>query len=107
MESRSRGVLDTPHARGTTALGDEPGHDGNTLASSLRECSQLLLPGGRLALLLALLLLGAMAAVGASGESADHAMMSGNVTGDAADRGAFQAAFGVGRRDRSRLPAVG
>jgi hypothetical protein len=31
-----------------------------------------------------------MAAVGASGESADHAMMSGIVTGDAADRGAFR-----------------
>src|SRR6266849_10124366 len=78
-----------------------PGHDGNTLASSLRERSYLLLPGGRLPLRLARLLLGAMAAVGASGERADRAVMSGIVAGDAADHGAFQAAFCVGRRGGS------
>src|SRR6266849_3226365 len=78
-----------------------PGHDGNTLASSLRERSYLLLPGGRLSRRLARLLLGAIAAVGASGESADRAVMSGIVAGDAADHGAFQAALCVGRRGRS------
>jgi hypothetical protein len=56
---------------------------------------QLLLPGrrGRLALLLPLLFLGAVAAVEATGGGAEHAVMSGIVTGDAADHGAFQAAF--------------
>src|SRR5216684_3440410 len=66
-----------------------------------KDRSQLLLPGARLALLLALLHFRAVAAVGASGESADRAVMSGIVAGDAADHGAFQAAFCVGRRGGS------
>ena len=63
--------------------------------------SNLLLPGGHLPLRLARLLLGAMAAIGASGERADRAVMSGIMAGDAADHGAFQAAFCVGRRSGS------
>ncbi len=57
-----------------------------------------LLPRGRLALALALavLFVGAVAAVGAAGDGAEHAVMAGIMAGDAADRGAFQAAFGVG-----------
>jgi hypothetical protein len=84
----------------TWMAGTKPGHDENTVASFPGERSHLLLPGRRLALTLLLprLLLGAMAAVEASGGSAKHAVMAGIVTGDAADHGAFQAAFGVGRR---------
>src|SRR6266446_5568244 len=55
--------------------------------------SDLPLPGRRLALRPARLLLGAMAAISAAGERADGAVMSGIVAGDAADHGAFQAAF--------------
>src|SRR5713101_3393797 len=77
------------------------GHDesnGNTLPAFPKDRSQLLLSGGRPTLLLALLHFRAMAAVGASGERADRAVMSGIVAGDAADHGAFQAAFCVSRR---------
>jgi hypothetical protein len=49
-----------------------------------------------LALLLALLLLGAMAAIETAGGCAEHAVMASVVTGDAADRGALQAALGFG-----------
>jgi hypothetical protein len=65
------------------------------------ETLQLALVSGRLAwlgllLLLPGLFLGAMAAVGAAGDGADHAVMAGIVTGDAADHGALDAALGVG-----------
>src|SRR6185437_10693890 len=70
---------------------------------------QLLLPvrhpGLALLVLLAVLFVGAVAAVGAAGDGAEHAVVSGIVTGDAADRGALQAALGVRRRggnDRER-----
>ena len=49
-----------------------------------------------LALPLAGLFVGAVAAVGAAGDGAEHAVMAGIVAGDAADHGAFQAAFGGG-----------
>jgi hypothetical protein len=49
-----------------------------------------------LSVLLALLLIGAMAAIGASGNGPEHAMMTGIVTGDAADHGTLQAALGLG-----------
>ena len=59
---------------------------------------QLLLPGGPSGLLLSLTILfvRAVAAIGAAGDGADDAVMSGIVTGDAANHGAFQAALGVG-----------
>src|SRR3954452_19183695 len=69
----------------------------------LGERLQLLLPRRQLALALgltlrlAVLLVGAVAAVGAAGDGAEHAVMAGIMAGDAADHGAFQAAFGVGR----------
>jgi hypothetical protein len=47
---------------------------------------------------LPVLLVGAVAAVGATGDGAEHAMMAGIVTGDTADHGAFQAAFCIGGR---------
>src|SRR5277367_120395 len=50
-----------------------------------------------LVLLLARLLVGAMAAVGAAGNGAEHAVMAGIMPGNAADRGALQAALGLGR----------
>src|SRR3954452_17075535 len=65
----------------------------------LGERLQLLLPRRQLALALgltlrlAVLLVGAVAAVGAAGDGAEHAVMAGIMAGDAADRGAFQAAF--------------
>src|SRR5229473_647532 len=68
------------------------------LAMTDATALQLLLPRRRrpaLALLL-FLLLGAVAAVEAAGGGAEHAVMAGIVTGDAADRGAFQAAFCIG-----------
>ena len=43
-----------------------------------------------------------VAANEASGGGAEHAMMSGVMAGDAADRGALQAALGVGRTCRKR-----
>ena len=55
-----------------------------------------------LLLLLARLLLGVVTAVEAAGGGAEHAVMAGVVTGDAADRRPFQAALGVGRRQRNR-----
>jgi hypothetical protein len=70
------------------------------------RASHPLLPGGRLSapallwllpLLLPLLFVGAMAADEASGGGAEHAVMSRVMAGEAADRGAFQAALGVGR----------
>jgi hypothetical protein len=70
------------------------------------RASHPLLPGGGLTapalllllpLLLPLLLVGAMAAVEASGGGTEHAVMSRVMAGDAADRGAFQAALGDGR----------
>jgi hypothetical protein len=48
--------------------------------------------------LLPRLLLGAVAAVEATGGGAERAVMAGIVAGDPADYGAFQAAFGVGGR---------
>ena len=47
-------------------------------------------------MLLPRLLLGVVAAVGAAGDGAEHAMMAGIVTGNAAHRRALQAALGVG-----------
>ncbi len=47
-------------------------------------------------LLLALLLLGAMTPIEAAGGRTEHAMVTGVVTGDAADHGALQAALGLG-----------
>ena len=49
-----------------------------------------------LTLLLALLLLGAMTSIKATGSCAEYAVMAGIVTGDAADRGALQATLGFG-----------
>src|ERR1700761_1764315 len=80
---------DVPNGAGSSRAG------GSVLYLPLR----ILLRGGPLALLLLLLarlLLGAMAAIGAAGDGAEHAVMAGIVTGDAADRGALQAALGVG-----------
>src|SRR5258707_1069562 len=62
---------------------------------------QFLLPGRDPGLLLALLFIGAMAAIGATGDGAEHAVMSGIMTGDAADRGAPEATLGIGRRGGS------
>ena len=66
------------------------------------EILQLLLPGRRpglaLLVLLPVLFVGAVAAVGAAGDGAEHAVVAGIVTGDAADHGALQAALGVRRR---------
>ena len=75
---------------------------GLALRAPRNDVLHLLVSGGRLTalallLLLPLLLVGAMAAVEASGGGAEHAVMAGKVTGDAADHGAFQAALGVGR----------
>src|SRR3984893_4901058 len=79
--------------------GTKPGHD--EIHCSTGTTLQPLLPGGRRALALPpLLLVGAVAAVGAAGDSAKHAVMAGIVTGDTADHGAFQAAFGIGGRRR-------
>src|SRR6266404_2343885 len=78
--------------------------------ASTERALQLLLPGRRrlaLALLLLFLLLGAVAAVQAAGGGAEHAVMAGIVTGDAADRGAFQAAFCIGRRSRNQRQGGG
>jgi len=41
-------------------------------------------------------LLGVVAAIGAAGDGADHGMMAGIMTGDAADHRALQAALGIG-----------
>src|SRR5260370_14487187 len=73
--------------------------------ASTERALQLLVPGRRrlaLALLLLALLLGAVAAVEAAGGGAEHAVMAGIMTGDAADCGAFQAALGVGGRSRNQ-----
>ena len=53
---------------------------------------------------LQLLLLRVAAAVDAAGDGAEHAVMAGIVTGDAADRRALQAALGIGggRSQRKR-----
>ena len=65
--------------------------------------SLVCLAGGGLALaLLARLLLGVVPAVEAAGGGAEHAVVAGIVTGDAADRRPFQAALGVGGRRRNR-----
>src|SRR6185369_17143377 len=68
---------------------------------------QLLLPRGPSGLLLSLtvLFVGAVPAIGAAGDGADDAVMSGIVTGDAANHGAFQATLGISGRsgnDRQR-----
>jgi hypothetical protein len=65
---------------------------------------QLFLPGGRrrLTLLLAFLFLGLVATVEAAGGGAEQAVMAGIVTGNTANRGAFEAPLGVGRRDGCR-----
>jgi hypothetical protein len=39
-----------------------------------------------------------VAAIGAAGDGADHAMVPGIMTGDTADHGAFQTTLGVGGR---------
>src|SRR5258708_40208671 len=63
---------------------------------------QLLLPGRCLGLarlvVLVILFVGTVAAVGATGDGAEHAVVSGIMTGNAADHGALQAALGGGRR---------
>ena len=65
----------------------------NLAVIHLREQALMLL--GRL-LLLPLLLLGAMATVEAAGSGTKHAVMTGIMTGDAADHGALQATLGLG-----------
>jgi hypothetical protein len=62
-----------------------------------RQALQLLLTRrpAALRLMLPVLLIGAMAAIGASGDRAEHAMMSRVMPGDAADHGALQAPLGV------------
>jgi len=53
--------------------------------------------------LIALLLIGTVAAIETAGRGAEHAMMTGVVTGDAANQGALDAALGLGglrRRQR-------
>jgi hypothetical protein len=58
---------------------------------------QLLLPGRRPGLarliVLAILFVGAVAAIGAAGDGAEHAVVSGIMTGDAADHGGFHDAM--------------
>src|SRR4051794_35747180 len=70
--------------------------DGN-LSSGMTSAHLQLLPGGRpalgLTLALPILFVGAVAAVGAAGDGAEHAVMAGIMAGDTAGRGAFQAAF--------------
>src|SRR5580692_3486347 len=78
------------------------------LAPTEQTASQLLLPGRRLLLLFQPLLLpGVTAAVDAAGDRAEHAVMDGIVPGDAADRGALQAALGVGGFNRQRKGSDG
>ena len=60
--------------------------------SNIRALALLLL-----LLPLQFLLFGVAAAVNASGDGAEHAVMNGIVTGDAADHRALQAALGIGR----------
>jgi hypothetical protein len=70
-----------------------------TKAASEGTALQLLLPCRRLGLLpLAVLLVRVVAAIGAAGDGADYTVVTSIVTGDAADHGAFQAAFCIGRR---------
>src|SRR3954452_20747761 len=88
-QGRDDGVMETS---GTT-----------TNAMTRKQSLQLLLPRrrqalGLLTILLAILLVGAVTAVGAAGDGAEHAVMAGIVTGDAADHGALQAAFCIGGR---------
>jgi hypothetical protein len=65
-----------------------------------------LLPGRRtalallIALALAVLLVGVVAAVEAAGGGAEHTMVTGVMAGDAADHGALEAALGVSRGSR-------
>ena len=81
--------------------GSRVARPGTTVANF--RCLQFLLTRGRSALgLLAVLLFRAMAAVETAGRGAEHAVVAGIVTGDAADHGAFQAAFGVGRTGGQR-----
>ena len=78
--------------------GDNAGYEHDVLPND--EAYSFSCPAGRLALLLALpiLFVGAVAAVEAAGGGAEHAMVAGIMAGDAADHGAFQAAFCVGGR---------
>jgi hypothetical protein len=55
-----------------------------------------------LALLLAVLLLGAVATVEAAGSGAKHAVMAGIMARDAADHGALQTAIGIGGRTSAK-----
>src|SRR5882724_11113058 len=84
----------------------KPGHDEKNTTPFEGGTLQLLLSRRRLGLArLAVLFVGAVAAIGAAGDGAEHAVVSGIVTGDAADHGALQTALGVGRRggnDRER-----
>jgi hypothetical protein len=76
--------------------------DNNGLAvkENADEALHPVLSSGRLALTLALLplvlLVGAVTAIEAAGRGAEYAVMTGIVTGDAADHGALDAALGVG-----------
>src|SRR4051812_21563123 len=85
--------------RGNNSPDHNHGGYGSRRSPGRREELKLL-PRRRLALALALalalpiLFVGAVAAVGAAGDGAEYAVMAGIVAGDAADRGAFQAAFG-------------
>jgi hypothetical protein len=62
----------------------------------------LRIAGIALRLLLAILLIGAVAAVETAGGSAEQAVMAGIMAGDAADGRALEAALGVGRRGDNR-----
>ena len=77
------------------ASGARPGMTGREMCEE--SALHLLLAGRRGgALLLAILLLGVVAAIGAPGDGADHAVMAGIMTGDAADHRTLQAALGIG-----------
>jgi len=61
----------------------------------------------RLLFLLLFLLLGAVMAVEAAGRSTQHAMVTGKMTGSAADRRALQATLGLGIIGRERKRCEG
>src|SRR6516225_916820 len=100
------GIHDLPvcePARTTRMAGSSPamtGQNGSRLRAPRNDESRrvvlLRLAGGLLLVLLPLLLIGAMAAVEAAGGGAEHAVMPGEMAGDATDRGALQAALGIG-----------
>ena len=86
------------------ALTTHASHAGLAVIHFRQQALMLL---GRL-LLLSLLFLGTVTAIEAAGGSANQTMMTGIVTGDAADHCALQAAPGIGgRRGRQRQRGSG